>query len=497
MKRQTMAAVVMAMALAGGAHAQSLEESYADQCVTPAAKKSEVCQVMAKALVAKLQGEASPGDAPAPSAPASEPAPAPTAAELRARWGFLLDFIGKPTFAIDGETGTADTASRWVLEWQVPGEVLLRRKLGADGAELGSMTYAWSRYTASVERQLPSIGQIQTFSVEPNGNFTGTLLLNGTTGREKWESLGPTGYRITSETNEGQGWVLRSDGMWQLATNEILAGAQQSAAMMRQLYRNKKEMAELKAEMQGGMTDPEFDGYIAELIARNAAYAEARRLKREARAEAIGGFLTAVAGATAAVAEGYAEADTGGYAEAQANLDATVANIQYAAAAERQRQNASLQASAQPAQAAQPQQVQVSPGTPASGTSGYVADEAPGVPVQHESGAAAGEPLRFVMSISLRNLPGDKVNPTCYSNIISRPGPPGWGAPGFLPPGSAEQAREAVYSLKSAFIAQCRASGREITSDGNFNFQMNQSRGDEERLQGMHARYSEDVTVSL
>ena len=45
-------------------------------------------------------------------------------------------------------------------------------------------------YTASVERHLPSIGQIQTFSVEPDGNFTGTLLLNGTTGREKWESLG-------------------------------------------------------------------------------------------------------------------------------------------------------------------------------------------------------------------------------------------------------------------------------------------------------------------
>jgi hypothetical protein len=110
---------------------------------------------------------------------------------------------------------------------------------------------------------------------------------------------------------------------------------------------------------------------------------------------------------------------------------------------------------------------------------------------------AAGKPLRFVMSISLRNQPGDKVNPTCYSNIISRPGPPGWGAPGFLPPGSGEQARETVNGLKSAFIARCRASGREITSDGNFNFQLNQGQGDEERLQGMRARYSEDVSVSL
>ena len=101
------------------------------------------------------------------------------------------------------------------------------------------------------------------------------------------------------------------------------------------------------------------------------------------------------------------------------------------------------------------------------------------------------------MSISLRNQPGDKVNPTCYSNIISRPGPPGWGASGFLPRGSAEQAREIVYGMKSDFIARCRASGREITSDGSFNFQLNQAQGDEERLQGMRARHSEDVSVSL
>lgn len=54
----------------------------------------------------------------------------------------------------------------------------------------------------------------------------------------------------------------------------------------------------------------------------------------------------------------------------------------------------------------------------------------------------AAKELRFVMS-------------------ISRPGPPGWGAPGFLPQGSAEQAREIVYGMKSDFIARCRASGRE------------------------------------
>lgn len=130
-------------------------------------------------------------------------------------------------------------------------------------------------------------------------------------------------------------------------------------------------------------------------------------------------------------------------------------------------------------------------------TAGPAARPAPGAAVRSENAAVPSKPLRFVLMISMRNLPGDKVNPTCYSNIISRPGPPGWGAPGFLPPGSAEQAREAVYSLKSAFFARCRASGREITSDGNFNFQLNQLQGDEKRLLEMRARHSEDVAVQL
>jgi hypothetical protein len=175
--------------------------------------------------------------------------------------------------------------------------------------------------------------------------------------------------------------------------------------------------------------------------------AEQRAAKAARSAERAALFGAVVQG----VAQGLAEVDTGGYAEAQANLDASP-----------------------------------------------TARSAPSASVpSQESGAVPIKQLRFVLMISMRNLPGDKVNPTCYSNIVSRPGPPGWGAPGFLPPGSAEQARETVYDLKSTFIARCRASGREITSDGNFNFQMNQAQGDEERLQAMRARYSEDVSVSL
>ena len=112
--------------------------------------------------------------------------------------------------------------------------------------------------------------------------------------------------------------------------------------------------------------------------------------------------------------------------------------------------------------------------------------------------AAPVKPLRFVLSISMRNLPGDTVNPTCYSNAITRPGPPGWGAAGFLPSGSGEQARETVYSLKAAFIAKCQStSGRQITSEGNFNYHDNRTADDEQRLQNMRARYREDVSVTM
>jgi hypothetical protein len=202
------------------------------------------------------------------------------------------------------------------------------------------------------------------------------------------------------------------------------------------------------------------------------------------------------------LAEGMAEVDTGGYAEAQANLDATVSNIQYAAAVEPQgNSQQARQQSANASQLRQPGVASISSSSPSPAR--YIANQNTASersavpPVRRESGAAPGKQLRFVLTISLRNQPGDKVNPTCYSNIISRPGPPGWGGTGLLPRGSAEQARDIVQDLKPTFIAQCRASGREITSDGNFNFQLNQSQGDEERLQGMRPRYSEDVSVSL
>lgn len=112
--------------------------------------------------------------------------------------------------------------------------------------------------------------------------------------------------------------------------------------------------------------------------------------------------------------------------------------------------------------------------------------------------ATATKPLRFVLYISMRNLPGDRHNSNCYSNIITRPGPPGWGAGGFQRGESASQANAVINGLKAEFIAKCRsASGRDITSEGNFGSVWNQLPGDEERVENTRPRFREDVSVSF
>jgi hypothetical protein len=113
------------------------------------------------------------------------------------------------------------------------------------------------------------------------------------------------------------------------------------------------------------------------------------------------------------------------------------------------------------------------------------------------SAGAAAKPLRFVLIIGLLPRAGDTHNPNCYSNIITRPGPTGWGAPGFGVSGSGVQANQIIDSLKGAFIAKCRASGREPLSEGNFKSAWNQSEDDEARLQNVRAIFPEDVTVQM
>ncbi|WP_296282114.1 hypothetical protein [Pseudoxanthomonas sp.] len=104
--------------------------------------------------------------------------------------------------------------------------------------------------------------------------------------------------------------------------------------------------------------------------------------------------------------------------------------------------------------------------------------------------------LRFVLSIGMEPMAGDRVNPTCYSNLISRPGPPGWGN-GDLPSGSARQAHDTVKAFKASFINQCRATGRKVASEGNFQWVWNERKIDEAQLREVRPRYKEDVLVQM
>jgi len=202
------------------------------------------------------------------------------------------------------------------------------------------------------------------------------------------------------------------------------------------------------------------------------------------------------------LAQGAAESNSGGYAESQANLDATVAGIQAAAAVERQQQAALAQqtptrpATSQGGSFQQPQYAAVAnPASQASPVASSPSTQTATSPAP--APAAGGKPLRFVMIMNMRNLPGDRVNSTCYSNTVTRDGPPGWGERGFLPPGSGEKARAAVEALKAQFTAACQASGRQITSAGNFNWVWNQTQSDEDRLASERPKHPEDVSVTI
>lgn len=114
--------------------------------------------------------------------------------------------------------------------------------------------------------------------------------------------------------------------------------------------------------------------------------------------------------------------------------------------------------------------------------------QAPSPPAQKD--------LRFVLRVPMGNLATDRNNPTCYSNVLTRPGPPGWGGTGWLPSGSAEQARATVESFKDAFIEKCRASGRSI-EPRNFMFEFNQYKDGDRIVDESRPRYPEDVLVEL
>jgi hypothetical protein len=246
--------------------------------------------------------------------------------------------------------------------------------------------------------------------------------------------------------------------------------------------------------------EPLVEAEVAKALGKQAAtsqrLADARE-KKQQDSERAQSFNRLMGSVNEVLTEANAVA-TVNEAQSRADLDATIAAMNAQAEAQRMQQ-ARGQRPVAPAkaQAAAPAQVVQPVAQQRAADQGSSRQNAASGPKGGEPATASGQPLRFVLRISLRNQPGDKVNPTCYSNVITRDGPPGWGAPGFLPSGSAEQAHATIQSLKTDFIARCRASGREITSEGNFTWHSNQTAAGEQQIADARPKYREDVSVSL
>lgn len=272
------------------------------------------------------------------------------------------------------------------------------------------------------------------------------------------------------------------------------------------MVKSPKLTPEQDADSEAKVTqlEPLVETQVVQALASQQAkaqyYADQRAAKQRS-SERVQAFNRAMEGMSGVLSAAN-EVATENAARSQAELNATIAQMNYQAAQQRQQQSAAQgnpqNAGARPqAQAASSASPSKAPSNQASAAPGVATPTAPAAAAPADQKVAAGQALRFVLLISMRNLPGDKVNSTCYSNVITRPGPPGWGGSGFLPPGSGEQARETIESLKGQFFAQCRASGREISSEGNFTWLSNQTQDQAQRLASTGAKYREDVSVQL
>lgn len=134
--RSTILVLFAALLVSGNLEAQSLEESYAKLCSDPAKAKSEACQILAKSLVSKLQGQQSPQAEPITNTQPN----AATRALWRKRWGLFADYMGKETFNVFSGPGATIEVRRAVLvgrakiEWVVPGKRAVSKQRMADGS---------------------------------------------------------------------------------------------------------------------------------------------------------------------------------------------------------------------------------------------------------------------------------------------------------------------------------------------------------------------------
>lgn len=441
MNRPLSLGVGLAFSLASTcARAQSLEKSYADQCSKPAQQKTEVCQVLAKALMAKLQGVADPAQ-PVASANTSQRASTSGAdnAKWRARWGVYVDLIGKewtsrttkPDQDPDIQLGVMESMV-YQYRWKVPGEVL------EVTTDIGS-SHSISTLTWDPTQQRIISGDGWGFAANADGSVDGLEITIGDVTMRTKTVRGPDG--TISNTTE-----RKENGVWS------------TWLVSQMIERTPENLAKLRRELGGDKpktASADYEQMLADAEARQAEVdgqdAEVGRRRSDRSATSLAGAL--YDGLTAA-----------NQAYDKARAETVVGR-------------------------AAPRPVSHQPPSP---------DARPRSATPQDAPPAATAPLRFVMDIGLQPRAGDRQNPHCYSSVVTKPGPPGWGQRGFLPPGSAEAARNAVLALKDSFIAQCRVvSGREITGEGNFHWVWNELADGEQSVSEAGPRAPEDVRVRM
>jgi hypothetical protein len=459
-----LAVTAFVLLASGTASAQSLDETYAAMCGDAAAAQGEACVVMAKALAAKTPGQGEPVG--------------------EARWGVFAGVVDQPLIDLLVESPEMQLFEPGVLmyKWEVPGEVMAVTARQADGTYQKVSTMRWDGARRGlVDSSMPADGP-GLLAWQPDGSFV--MDLDGA--RVTYSPLPDNVIELRGEVDRGQGMQVLWVQHRVRATPANIKAATDNHALMKQVAANQAASQALIAEIE--RRDAELKAsplWQQTLINRANAEAERER-KRQARANG-GGFMAALNG----MLDAGLEVAHAREAQSRYELDSTLANINSQIVAQQAGQVP--QAASTP-----PVQAGIHPVKAPNYGTATAASASPAVTAgSGASASAAAKPLRFVLTIGMRNLPGDAHNPTCYSNVVTRPGPPGWGAPGFLPTGSAEQARTEIESLKSRFIGLCRASGREITGEGDFSYVWNRSADDEARVQDTAPRHAVDVAVSL
>lgn len=460
MRALLVASLLVASVASGALVAQTLEESYATLCSDPAKAKSEACQVLAQSLMAKLQGQQT-TPAKAQAAPAATTR-SNTGPELvgAQRWGFFADIVDQELVDHPTENPAKLPFGPATVKyaWDVPGDRMGAFVKQADGSFKRGATLHWDSVHRGLRETTPAGEAAGLLQWQPDGS----IVSNQGTARMVFRRLPDGAIEIRVDADRGQGWVLVYKWLRHKATPANVENARQAWAVWKQIEENSAATAKLMAEIQAAdaalKASPNWQRVLAVRAMKQQEHAE-----RMERARNGGSGSGAMFGAILqGLSEGYAEANTGGYAEAQANLDATVANIQAAAAAE----------SAGRASVAAPAPVASTPAYAPSSSQSQYSPPAASLPASAPSNASAGAgaTLRFIFQIPLRTVI-NRNNASCYSNIVSIPGPAGWPNPSTQQ-GGTNPARALVDAYIADFMAKCSAIAPLASSQPNFHWNL-------------------------